>query len=927
MRFLATIFLCNLLAVTALSQSQKPKPPATKAKPAAEKSKPAAAKAKPASTPPKKPSEQAEWDKANAIADAVKRIASLRKFVEAFPKSTRKASAFESISVTEAEIGNEKLAAGDMQAAAEFFKAAAKDAPKPVTDKLFTETLSKFPANLYFRGLRGEALEITKILEGKAETNAGQLLSIAAFYISIENGSEARRVTENAIKLDPNSSAAYQTLGLANRVDFKLDESAAAYAKALELEPDSIAARRGLAEMKRSLGKPDEAVTLYREILAKDDANLPARTGLILALFDADKRADAEAEMAKSLEANPGNVILLAGVAYWHAAHNEGAQAVALAQKAIESDPRFIWSHIALARGFLNQDKPLDAERTLLAARRYGNFPTLEYEIATARFAAGLYREAAEELSKSFSVRDGVIRANLGGRVPLESKNFSELIGFERRASIFAPMAADDPDNAAKLRALLEFKQELASSEPKPDTVISVVDDFVRGDDKMKVHRQIFVASELLEKKIALPKVLEIAKSAPSSLDAGLDVAEPATAVMASELYENRAIAAARGQYVNVPVVPRTTLSAVLRGRIEEISGWALYQLDDADQAAVHLKRAVGVLPVNSAWWRSSTWRLGSALIVSGKDAEALDAYIKSYKSSGPDAVRYKAIEAVYKRVNGNTIGLEEKIGPDPLPSPPAETVAQKTEPTPDVKTEPTSTPDTSPEPSPVIPAKIETPPIVETKVEPTPDAVAKDVPTPVESPTEIPVASPTPTSDVPKAEPTSTEKPQETKPVATPETLSEIQKTPEEKPKEIAVDEKPAATPKELFPSVIITIPQPETAKIAAKQPEAKTEPTPSPTPVEIKPCKLTVSDESITFKTDVSDLGIIVRREDGGDLDGLTAVSSSAEIVTVRREIIEGIKTQALFVVHLQSAKTGEYQLRFEMPCGKKEIVVKMP
>ena len=47
-------------------------------------------------------------------------------------------------------------------------------------------------------------------------------------------------------------------------------------------------------------------------------------------------------------------------------------------RKAIAADPRFIWSHIALARGFLAQNKPVEAEKTLLSARRYGNFPTLE---------------------------------------------------------------------------------------------------------------------------------------------------------------------------------------------------------------------------------------------------------------------------------------------------------------------------------------------------------------------------------------------------------------------------------------------------------------------------------------------------------------------------------------------------------------------
>ncbi len=925
MRFLAIILLLGLLFTAAFSQSTKSKSAASKpisnsekAKPA---SKPAAAKPKPAATPLK--NEKTEWDAANAITDAAKRVEALRKFVKAFPRSTRKTQAFESITTIEATLGNEKLAVGEKEAALKFMRAAVTDAPKPISDKLFTETLSKFPANLYFRGLRDEGFEIAKILEDKAEMSTSQLLSIAAFYLSVENGAEARRVAENVIKVDPNSSVAYQTRGLANRVDFKLEESAADYAKALELEPDSLLARRGLAEMKRSIDKADEAVALYREILVKDDANVPARTGLVLALFDADKRADAEAEMAKSLEANPGNVILLAGAAYWYAAHNEGAQAVTLAQKAIEIDPRFIWSHIAMGRGFLSQNKAADAERALLAARKYGNFPTLEYEIASARLAAGLYREAAEELSKSFSVKDGSIKAVLGGRVPSEANNFTDLIGPERRASLFTAKAADNLESAAQLKALLEFEQNLRSPETKSDITASAADDFIRGDDKMKIYRQIFTASELLEKKVALPKVIEITKAASSNLEAGLDIPDPSTAVMASELYENRAIAAAGGRYINVPSVPRPTLSAALRGRIEEISGWAAFQMDDAAQAVVHLKRAVGVLPVDSAWWRSSTWRLGTALAASGKDAEALEAYTKSYRSSLPDALRYSTIESVYKRVKGNTLGLEELIGPNPTR--PAET-AQKAEPTPKAEELPAVPVKAEPSPTSVV-VTLESP-IVTSNVESTPTPIAT-----VESTPEVPA--------VPNVR-TETE------------ITAEAVKMLLEKQKAVPISEKPTGTPKELFPPVVITIPTVENSKAAVKAEETPTplptavdnkpseelKPTPSPTSddtaaveepapqttAEVMPCTLIIDIENITLKNNEGVLAVIVRREGDHELDEMKAVSTSPQDVSVRREMIPDLKTQALFVIRSTSAKTGIYQVTFEMPCGKKESTVKV-
>ncbi len=834
MRSLTIIFLLGLLSIAGFSQ--KPKPKSTPTKPSA--TKPSGTKPKPSATPQKKPDEKAEWDRASTIEDAPGRIAAIQKFNSTFPKSARKADALALIALTRGQMGNDLLAAKNIDGAAALYKLAAAESPKPVPDQLFVDILSKIPANLYFRGDRDEAIEIARIIEERVDTNAGQILNIAAFFMSVENGTEAKRIAEKAIVLAPNSSDAYLTLGLANRIDFNLDESAAAFAKALELAPDSLPARRGLAEMKRSLGKSDEAVTLYREILVKEADNIPAQTGLVLSLFDAGKKGEAETEMARSLETAPGNVILLASAAYWYAVNGDGGKAVEFAQKAIAVDPRFIWSHIALARGLLIQKDLAAAEKALIAARQYGNFPTLEYEIASVRVAAGYYREAGEELSKSFTVKDGVVQTKLGGRIVRESKYFTELVGFERRASIFAPTAADDPYNAAKLTALLDLKQNLVAAEPNAEAIAKAADEFVSGDDKMKVHRQIYAANLLLDKKIALAKVVEIAKAATGNVDAGLDVPNPSIAVMASELYESRTIAAAKGEYIVVPNVERLTLAAIIRGRIEDINGWALYEMDNPTESVVRLKRAVGVLPIDSAWWRTSMWRLGSALILAGKDADALDAYIKCYKSSGPNAFRYSVIAGLYKKINGNTEGLDLKVGPDPTPPVVAETVAQKT--TPELKTEPLPTP----------PPEIKTETTTETKPEPTP----------------------TPTPEAPKAS-----------------------------------DEKP----KELFPPVVITIPSSD-----AKPADA----------TEVKPCTITASEESVTLENGGGDIALIIGVEGDSELTGMTATISSPTDVSIRRELIGGVKSRAIFVVRSISSKAGLYQIKFEVPCGSKVVAVKV-
>ena len=91
------------------------------------------------------------------------------------------------------------------------------------------------------------------------------------------------------------------------------------------------------------------------------------------------------------------------------------------------------------------------------------------------------------------------------------------------------------------------------------------------------------------------------------------------------------------------------------------------------------------------------------------------------------------------------------------------------------------------------------------------------------------------------------------------------------------------------------------------------------------MKPCHLTVSEEEIFLQSHGNDLAVIVGRDDDEELEGLTAASTSPENVIVRREMIAGVKARALFVLKAVG-KTGIYQVNFRMPCGRKEIVVKV-
>ena len=93
-----------------------------------------------------------------------------------------------------------------------------------------------------------------------------------------------------------------------------------------------------------------------------------------------------------------------------------------------------------------------------------------------------------------------------------------------------------------------------------------------------------------------------------------------------------------------------------------------------------------------------------------------------------------------------------------------------------------------------------------------------------------------------------------------------------------------------------------------------------------ELKPCTITLDQETISVQSSGIDRAVVVRRTDDGDIDGLTAVSMSPENISIRREPIPGVKWTALFVLRSVSSKPGIFQVRFEIPCGKKEVVVKV-
>ena len=684
-----------------------------------------------------------------------KRADKLKNFLETHPNSKARTRATELLISTHAGLGDQLLKNGDHAGGVEQLLLAIEESDVSISDQLFSGVISQIPTNLYLRGERAAAYKAAQNIEAKFGDNPRRLLTVAGFYLGIERGDEASRVAEQAVKLAPDMAEAHRVLAFGLHITLRLDEAAVEYKRALELDPNSKGARGSLADLYRAGDKAEEALKLYDEQLKVDPKDRAARAGMVLSLFESGRKDEANAALDAALVEDPRNLPLLTGAAYWFAAHDNFEKGFELARKATAIEPRYTWAQIALVRSLLGLKRPLDAERSIRFARQYGTFPTLNYELATVLATMGLFDEAAEVLRESFVIKETNIETQLAGRLPSREPGFLELLAPERRASIYQLKAADTTENAKILKNLLAFNSALSPVEGEKlneKRAVDTAQEFASGNDSMRGFRQVYGASQLVRNRVGLQMALELLEEAKKTADVALGVPVVTMAVQADEFRDLRARAIASGNIPDVADAPHSVLSNILRGRIEELIGWALFNQDKYAEAVDHLKRASGILPADTPSWRNALWHLGAALEQSGSNADALSYYIKSYNAGQPDAVRRSIIEQLYRKINGSLSGLDEQIGASGLSSTPTNSIPSEN------STRPSSdqnAPSTVPEKAPTPEALPKETPKLEL------EATARAVPTPEASPTPSPETTSTPTS-APSESPARTDLPTE---------------------------------------------------------------------------------------------------------------------------------------------------------------------
>ncbi|HEX5081959.1 MAG TPA: tetratricopeptide repeat protein [Blastocatellia bacterium] len=600
-----------------------------------------------------------------AIEDSAARDEVLRKFRETGAPSEQIQAAREAVVTRLAQLAERAIAQGDVERGVKNFRRAVAEAPAPCAGRFFEDIVIRIPFALSARGYRNEAVGIAREIEKRYAGDPMKLAALGDFYMTIEATGDAIRALESASKLALDDARVDRLLGAAYRMGLRLDDAIAKYRLATRLDPGDKRAYYDLANLYRAQGDYAGAVELYRKQLEIVPNHLSSYKGLALAYLSQgdEERMAAALNQARSLsgpgrgsdEEITGDVYLQTQLAFQYLAQNKLKEAQQAATAAVLVEPRYSWARIAAAEVDFANGKYFDAERNLIAARSYANFPTLYFTLGKLDLIVEDFDGALEQFSKAFDYSsEGRFTAKLGGVFDAQADNLKELLSREHQAAIFLAKSPTRDENFKIAEGLVRFNAGLravktmmnSSSKGEPGQIKEMERaalDFIEAENSRRSFRMLNVAEKLAQAGV--------------STDLAVDLAEQA-------LGQARVATEPEGALREYPNYDLNGRLAIFRGRALSAKGWALFKAGKNREAAAALAestQAYGSL----AEGRSALRRLATVKEALGELKEALDLYIAGYEApasgSGSDVSRV-VIESLYRKINGSLEGLDKLL-------------------------------------------------------------------------------------------------------------------------------------------------------------------------------------------------------------------------------------------------------------------------
>jgi len=661
--------------------------------------------------------EQSELNLA-MTADLASRVTLLTTFIKAHPQSAMLAKARQALVQTYAAIGNEYLQNGNLDKGVESFKASFDAIPEPMSDDYFQQLVWNFPALVANAGHREEAVKLMRSFEPRLWSNATRLMEISGFYASVEDAPDALRVLERAGVLAPKDARVHANMGTVYVMTFDFEKSEKEFLTAIELDPKSESVYTILGHLSRAKGDYQKAAEYYSKQIELSPEDDQAHGGLAIADLALGKTTEAAGEGSRTILKNQNDFRFRTQLAYWYALQRDYDKATTWAQAALQIEPRYPWARVVLANAYMAHGRFSDAEKEMVAARKYGQFPSIMFEMGRLYARAGLFDDAVETWTEGFEVTPmGMFRTSVGGTYPIASNSIDQLIERERQATLYfkEPLASKSEIQIAE--ELLRFNHHFLTLSQRRDfdaipryipsktsaeqpadssssaTTSASTSAAAKGDTQPS-GAPVIVQPQLSDAPVLNPDYVfyenwqtrmafqhidgEVA--ALNSLDDDRRIFRliwMANKLTDADLKIDLAISAARLAYdtIDTTALPQNSIrdvegtfsaeqqQALVKARTEDALGWALFKIDKGELAATYLKAAAERSPVEKER-KEFYWHYGSVMETAGKTSEAVELYCKGYDSSSAlAAVRRSVIERLYQKVHGSLEGLNEKIG------------------------------------------------------------------------------------------------------------------------------------------------------------------------------------------------------------------------------------------------------------------------
>jgi protein O-mannosyl-transferase len=216
------------------------------------------------------------------------------------------------------------------------------------------------------------------------------LFNLGNAYVDTGQTSEAIAQYQQALKLDPNASAAHHNLGLVLQAQGKAQEALAEFQTALRLQPDYESAEYHLANRLADSGQLDEAIAHYQAALRLDPKRVETYNGLGICYAMQGKLPEAEQQFREAIRLNPEFAGAQSNLANALGAQDKLDEAIAHYEKALQLAPKDFQTHYNFGLTLVRQGRRAEAKAQFTEALRlHPDYPEARDALARLKAAPG----------------------------------------------------------------------------------------------------------------------------------------------------------------------------------------------------------------------------------------------------------------------------------------------------------------------------------------------------------------------------------------------------------------------------------------------------------------------------------------------------------------------------------------------------------